>query len=40
MNEKRDHRIYRQATDEERSRHQLVREQIAAELPEISDFSD
>ena len=29
------HRICRPATDEERERHRLVREQIAAELPEI-----
>ena len=37
MDEKQDHRIYRQATDEERSRHELAREQIAAELPEIKE---
>jgi len=28
-------RIYQQATNEERARHALVREQVAAELPEI-----
>ena len=28
-------RVYRPATDEERARHRLIREQIAAELPEI-----
>ena len=35
MEDKHDHRIYRRVTDEERARHQLAREQIAAELPEI-----
>lgn len=38
MEKKRDHRrVYRQATAEERARHQLAREQIAAELPEIKE---
>jgi DNA-binding phage protein len=37
MDRKRDHRIYRPASDEERTRHQLAREQIAAELPELTD---
>ncbi len=35
MEKKELRRIYRPATEEERSRHQLAREQIAAELPEI-----
>ncbi len=39
MNEKRFNRIYRPATDEERARHRLVREQIAAELPEIKEHA-
>jgi DNA-binding phage protein len=33
----REHRIYRPVTEEERARHQRMREQIAAELPEIKD---
>jgi DNA-binding phage protein len=37
MKEKKDYRIYRPATDLERSRHQLVREQVVAELPEIKE---
>jgi DNA-binding phage protein len=37
MEKKQDRRIYRPATDEERARHQLAREQIAAELPEIKE---
>ncbi len=37
MEKKQVHRIYRLATDEERARHKLAREQIAAELPEIKE---
>ncbi len=37
MEKNQDYRIYRRATDEERARHQLAREQIAAELPEIKE---
>ncbi len=37
MEEKHARRIYRHGTDEERARHQLAREQIAAELPEIKE---
>lgn len=35
MEKKKEHRIYRPASEEERARHQLAREEIAAELPEI-----
>ena len=37
MEKKQVRRIFRPATDEERARHQLAREQIAAELPEIKE---
>jgi DNA-binding Xre family transcriptional regulator len=37
MEKRQVHRIYRPATDEERARHQVAREQIAAELPEIRE---
>ncbi len=35
MTKKRGHRIYREATNEERERHARIREQVAEELPEI-----
>jgi len=35
MQKKEGHRIYRTATDEERKRHAVIREQIAAEVPEL-----
>ncbi len=35
MAEKRGKRIYREATAEERARHAKIREQVAAELPDI-----
>jgi len=35
MAKQRGQRIYRNATDEERARHEKIREQVAQELPEI-----
>ena len=37
MERKQGRRIYRPATEQERAEHQLAREQIAAELPEIKE---
>lgn len=35
MGKERGKRVYRKATDEERTRHAIIREQIARELPDI-----